>query len=59
MTTKGVLSVTLSLGMAEATKEDEETLYGILNKADKALYSAKQEGRNRVRVYTEIKEIRN
>lgn len=45
------ISVTLSLGVAEAMA-DEETLYQLLNKADQALYSAKQKGRNRVEVYT-------
>ncbi len=55
-TTAGDISVTLSFGVAEAMKETEETLFQLLNKADKALYSAKQEGRNRVHVYTEVKE---
>lgn len=54
ITTEGVISVTLSSGVAEATKETEETLYQLLNKADQALYSAKREGRNQVHVYTEI-----
>lgn len=56
ITTDGVISVTLSSGVAEATKETEETLYQLLNKADKALYSAKREGRNQVHVYTEGKK---
>jgi diguanylate cyclase (GGDEF)-like protein len=51
-TIEGDISVTISCGLAEATKETEETLYQLLNKADKALYLAKQEGRNRVCVYT-------
>ncbi|WHZ02697.1 diguanylate cyclase [Neobacillus sp. YX16] len=52
LTSEGVISVTLSSGVAQATKETPETLYQLLNKADKALYSAKREGRNQVHVYT-------
>lgn len=51
VTAEGAISVTLSLGVAEATQGAEETLYQLLNKADKALYSAKQDGRNRVHTY--------
>jgi diguanylate cyclase (GGDEF)-like protein len=47
----GVISVTLSGGVAEASKVPEETLYHVLNQADKALYTAKREGRNQVCVY--------
>ncbi|TKC16769.1 histidine kinase N-terminal 7TM domain-containing diguanylate cyclase [Robertmurraya kyonggiensis] len=57
VTSEGDLSVTLSFGVAEATEGTEETVFKLLNKADKALYSAKQEGRNRVHVYTEREEI--
>ncbi len=51
------ISVTLSLGVAQAAKQENETLDDLLNKADIALYSAKQNGRNQVRVYEEKKEI--
>lgn len=51
ITTEGVISVTLSIGVAETTGESEETIYQLLNKADQALYAAKREGRNQVRVY--------
>lgn len=51
------ISVTLSLGVAQAEKQENETLDELLNKADIALYAAKQHGRNQVRVYKEIKEI--
>lgn len=46
-----VISVTLSGGVAEASSESEETIYQLLNKADKALYSAKRAGRNQVHRY--------
>lgn len=49
---EGEISVTLSSGVAEASKETEETLYELLNKADEALYSAKRNGRNQVHAYT-------
>lgn len=51
ITTEGVISVTFSSGLAEASNETTETLYQLLNKADKALYAAKREGRNQVQVY--------
>lgn len=44
-----VISVTLSLGVAEMA-HPEEKLFHLLNRADQALYAAKEEGRNRVRV---------
>ena len=47
------ISVTLSLGVAQAEKQENETLDELLNKADIALYAAKQNGRNQVRVYEE------
>jgi diguanylate cyclase (GGDEF)-like protein len=51
ITTEAVISVTFSSGVAEASNETNETLYQLLNKADKALYTAKREGRNQVQVY--------
>lgn len=42
----GELSVTISLGVAELGYG--ESLAGMLNRADEALYQAKEEGRNRV-----------
>jgi diguanylate cyclase len=38
--------VTLSVGIAEASESD--TLEGLLDRADRALYEAKRNGRNRV-----------
>lgn len=53
ITSEGEISVTISLGIAEAVNTLEETVSSLLNKADKALYQAKAAGRNRVIVYTE------
>ncbi len=50
-TGEDVIHVTLSSGVAEATSNEEETIYQLLNHADKALYTAKREGRNQVQVY--------
>lgn len=49
---EGNIPVTLSMGVAEAITGTKETVDQLLNKADKALYSAKQSGRNQVHVYT-------
>ena len=58
VTTDGVIiTVTSSFGVAETTKNHDETLTQLLNKADEALYSAKREGRNRVNVYVENTEV--
>ena len=38
--------ITLSIGVAQI--QDNETLAGLIDRADKALYRAKKEGRNRV-----------
>jgi len=56
-TTAGTISVTLSLGVAEATHESEETIFQLLNNADTALYLAKEEGRNEVYVYGSVGSI--
>lgn len=50
---EGEIPVTISMGVAEATNESGTTLYQLLNQADKALYLAKENGRNRVQVYLE------
>ncbi|MGB6179016.1 histidine kinase N-terminal 7TM domain-containing protein [Carnobacterium sp.] len=50
---EGVIPVTLSMGVAETTQDTLETIGQLLNKADKALYSAKNSGRNQVQIYKE------
>ena len=55
LTDEDAIYVTLSSGVAEAIKEREETIYQLLNHADKALYTAKREGRNQVKIYMEEK----
>jgi diguanylate cyclase (GGDEF)-like protein len=49
--------VTVSLGVAEATIADDETLNQLLLNADKALYAAKREGRNMVKVFHDRKVL--
>lgn len=53
---KGDIPVTFSMGVAESSHETIETTDQLLNKADKALYAAKQAGRNQVQVYAEQEE---
>jgi diguanylate cyclase (GGDEF)-like protein len=48
-TEKGAVSVTISLGVAELSSVDED-LDALLNRADEALYAAKEGGRNRVEI---------
>ncbi len=47
LTSAGPIPVTISLGVA-SIQSDEDTLISLLIRADKALYRAKQEGRNLV-----------
>ncbi|MGI8384175.1 histidine kinase N-terminal 7TM domain-containing protein [Robertmurraya sp. P23] len=56
---EGDIPVTISMGVAEATNETGQTLYQLLNQADKALYLAKENGRNQVQVYVEHSLVRN
>ncbi|QDG49632.1 diguanylate cyclase [Persicimonas caeni] len=49
VTDRGEVSVTISLGVAELTPADED-VDSLLNRADEALYRAKEGGRNRVEV---------
>jgi two-component system cell cycle response regulator len=44
-------SITASLGVAEMLKDQEDSVKGMLNRADRALYKAKASGRNRTELY--------
>jgi len=46
------VDVTVSMGMASTADHPDETLTRFISLADKALYKAKQTGRNRVYIYT-------
>jgi len=46
---EGTLSLTISLGVAALRPTDDETLEGLISRADKAMYEAKAAGRNTVR----------
>ena len=46
------INVTISLGVSEYKSGDDEKIF--LQKADKALYNAKNNGRNRAEIYEEI-----
>ena len=46
---KKVLHATVSIGVTEVWKEDK-SFYDVLNRADEALYQAKNKGRNRVQL---------
>ena len=51
-TETGLLAVTLSIGIAEISREPaDESVERIVQRADKALYAAKQAGRNRTVIY--------
>jgi len=43
------VQITLSLGVTSFLGEEKDTVHGIIERADKALYEAKQAGRNQVR----------
>ena len=53
-TGKGPLGITLSIGMAEISHAPvDENVENVVQRADKALYTAKAEGRNRTVIYCE------
>ncbi len=48
------LSITISLGVAQFHGQDDLSLEALLDYADRALYQAKESGRNKVMCYTNI-----
>lgn len=52
-TSEGDIPVTFSMGVAQAIQNKIETVDQLLNKADKALYSAKHAGRNQIHIHEE------
>ena len=49
--------VTVSAGIADTADLEEDERHQLLFRADQALYAAKDEGRNRVRVWTERRRV--
>jgi diguanylate cyclase (GGDEF)-like protein len=49
-TSEGMIPVTISLGVAASSKDSKRDADSLIKKADKALYRAKENGRNRVEV---------
>lgn len=52
------VKVTMSLGIASYPRDDE-TIQGVMSKADEALYASKRNGKNRCTVYTPEEELKN
>jgi PleD family two-component response regulator len=48
MSHKGIIRVTLSMGISILHASDDASVESVLNEADVALYRAQEKGRNRV-----------
>ncbi|TSB47390.1 histidine kinase N-terminal 7TM domain-containing diguanylate cyclase [Alkalicoccobacillus porphyridii] len=57
LTQEIAISVTISSGVAETSVHSEESLDQLIKKADQALYEAKRNGRNQVKVYDSFDTI--
>lgn len=51
-----VITTSISVGIAQLEIAEKESLQQLLNNADIALYTAKEKGRNQVRVYEKMEE---
>ncbi|UOQ49887.1 diguanylate cyclase [Gracilibacillus caseinilyticus] len=57
ITSKRVIPLTLSIGVAVTSMQGQESLQELLKQADQALYNAKQQGRNQVQAFAPAAKV--